>query len=540
MVGKWTPGLAGIAGVLAAVGVATVLVHRRRRRAEPPAVFKERVESEFAAVGRTEFDGVRVWWRVERSEAGFTLALYDAEGHRLARGPCAGTALGDGDVHTAHWPGDVPGAPPLAARHAYHLAIEERATGREVARVAFRTPPHPGSRERVCLALTSCHQPFDRNGRYRSASLTLLAELPELLRRVEADAVLLLGDQIYADEPLGLSLYAPGHFAEVGPAGRSSLHACAPGEVRELFEQRYRVFWSCRDWRCLLAGWPTYSMIDDHEVIDNFGSHPDHATAAWASVREGALDAAYNYQLSRVHGGGVRPQSMHYTFDLGPLPVFVMDLRSTRRHDGERIFVCDDAQLDEVEAFLERERERPAAAIALSIPLAHVPTYVARLGGWLLPRGNAFEERWVCADHSRARLVRVLQRQARRAPGRRILLLGGDVHSGAVSEVVWSDGETPSVYQLTSSAVSNLESTIIRNASRLGPKLNARIDAEKGEKVARLRVLPGTGGLEQNPTDELNVGLVEVDPSRGEECVRFSLLGPTRDGAGVIYQSRWF
>jgi len=45
-------------------------------------------------------------------------------------------------------------------------------------------------------------------------------------------------------------------------------------------------------------------MHDDHELFDNFGAAPELASAEYAALRQGALDASFDYQ-GQNHFGNV-------------------------------------------------------------------------------------------------------------------------------------------------------------------------------------------------------------------------------------------
>ena len=76
---------------------------------------------------------------------------------------------------------------------------------------------------------------------------------------------------------------------------------------------------------------PCYPIIDDHEIVDNWGTRPEHQQPEWQAIGEGARAAYMDYQGSRIMPLGRNlADSLHYMVSYGNLSVFVMDLRSTR------------------------------------------------------------------------------------------------------------------------------------------------------------------------------------------------------------------
>ncbi len=73
-----------------------------------------------------------------------------------------------------------------------------------------------------------------------------------------------------------------------------------------------------------------FPIWDDHDIIDNWGSDPAHQRTPWLSVGEGARQAYYDYQGSRVLPSPDR-DAFHYSIEYGRVAIFLMDLRAERR-----------------------------------------------------------------------------------------------------------------------------------------------------------------------------------------------------------------
>ncbi len=127
------------------------------------------------------------------------------------------------------------------------------------------------------------------------------------LRR-PVDLALMVGDQIYADllnrkVPVGLA------------------------DSFEEFQERYHSAFGSRKMRRLLRNLPTYMILDDHEIEDNW--HQDRmARAESRSVFNLAIGAYRSYQW--VHSPRNFGPRLYYTFKTGGYPFFVLDTRTQR------------------------------------------------------------------------------------------------------------------------------------------------------------------------------------------------------------------
>ena len=129
--------------------------------------------------------------------------------------------------------------------------------------------------------------------------------------RRPVDFALMVGDQIYADMlnrhvPLGLA------------------------DTFEEFQERYHSAFGSRKMRRLLRNLPTYMILDDHEIEDNW--HQDRIKKAESrKVFNLAIDAYRSYQWS--HGPDSFNGHLYYRFDCGGYPFFVLDTRTQRFMD---------------------------------------------------------------------------------------------------------------------------------------------------------------------------------------------------------------
>ncbi|MBF5045207.1 alkaline phosphatase family protein [Aggregicoccus sp. 17bor-14] len=488
------------------------------------------------AVGAVTSTSARLWFRAP-SSGPYTLLLRREGGRaqRLAL-PCAPRPGADGTCAFT-LPGDVPGAPALRPDTPY--SFELGSAGERLGEGRFHTAPDAHPPERLAFGLVSCHQPFDPHGRVREDARAVLRAAQEAYARAGVRFVLWTGDQLYADQPERLSLYAPAYFAPRAPAGRARLQACTAAEVRRLYQARYREFWALPELQALQAQFPGYPMLDDHDVVNNWGSDPAHAGPGWRSVRQGALAAYRDYQGSRV-GSARASGSLHYAFDWGPVGLFVLDLRTGRRveREGEEGGgrVLAPRQLSALARWLAARASAPALFVVAGVPPVFLPRWAATLIGRVArTKPNEGADRWSHRHFVRERdaLLRLLHAHQRAHPRQRLVLLSGDVHVGSALALRWPDA--PPSYQLTSSALTNAPRELLGPlVARSAPHVHRLLRVDGGARPVRVRVdpLPGAAARGRNPYGGLNFGLVEVDlrePAQARVSLR--LLAAGRGGA---------
>jgi hypothetical protein len=338
------------------------------------------------------------------------------------------------------------------------------------------------------------------------------------------DAVLLLGDQVYADE--------------VSPETREFI-AMRRGRNTEPKEQvadfqeytrLYRESWSEPDIRWLFSTVPTVMIFDDHDVYDDWN-------ISWLWVKEmrqkpwweariiGAFMSYWVYQhlgnLSppELQEDAVYPQvraeqdagpllrhlaqtwdhesaASRWAFyrDFGDTRLLVLDSRAARVLSGGRRGMVDDDEWDWIVDHSSGAFDHVIIAstlpVFLPIGIHHLQAWnealcagrwgqlVANISEWL--RRAVDLEHWAAFNHSFEQLCDWLRTIARGTestePPATILLLGGDVHCSSVSEVDLGAGRSTRVYQLICSPfrnpLSRKERRIVRaTGSRIAAKL---------------------------------------------------------------------
>ena len=233
------------------------------------------------------------------------------------------------------------------------------------------------------------------------------------------DQVLMLGDQIYADDLNFL-------LADKG--------------VDEYF-RRYRDVFSQKHFSELVSRVPTYMTLDDHEIEDNW---PARASSQdFMKKFPVAIHAFLSYQLSHsplfelAPDGRLTGQPDHYWYQFrdGCCDFFVMDTRTERLYDdnGKRIRIISTEQLDALKNWLADGSGR-VKVVATSVP------FFPDLEGPGRDRWDSFpEQRKKILDHIRTESVH------------RVLFLSGDVHSSMTAELHHPDDPQFKVVSVISS-----------------------------------------------------------------------------------------
>jgi alkaline phosphatase D len=136
----------------------------------------------------------------------------------------------------------------------------------------------------------------------------------------EVDQLIMCGDQIYADD----------------------LNIIGADCTLDEYNKRYRKVFTSKNLRKLMAQVPTYMILDDHEIEDNWPSSASKKD--WVTKFPAAIHAYSTYQASHsplfsVKNGHLEgaPSHLWYTYEDGCCEFFVCDTRTERfLEDGSR------------------------------------------------------------------------------------------------------------------------------------------------------------------------------------------------------------
>ena len=303
----------------------------------------------------------------------------------------------------------------------------------------------------LCFALGSCQYPpglLDTD--VADASYHCLQKLLEYRAEPFASSadsrpvlcpqfLVLAGDQVYVDATAGL--FDP-----------------APSNSRDTVARAYELNWQLPAFRAVAARLPVYTLLDDHEVHDNWQPAARRTYADSPLLMSGgdqvteALNAYETYQ-ARIQPRPRAPRSRSYCFWPSAFPFYALDTRSER-------------QLRRVAA--QGEGEALESAMLVS------PETMTHLQGWLKAQPNDLPKFVFCpspvlplepfdADRNAERLrsdgwsgypasLWGLLKFIRDNHVQRVVFLSGDVHCSLATKLVLQDGQN-AIYSVVSSGL---------------------------------------------------------------------------------------
>ncbi len=397
---------------------------------------------------------------------------------------------------------------------------------------------------RVRLTFGSCRMsvPHDAKHRRRFGTDTLRALALTLAGADEAerpDGLVLLGDQVYADETSeAMQAFIRGRRDVAEPPGT---------EVADFEEYAhlYRLAWTDPAVRWLLSTVPAAMIFDDHDIRDDWNTSQAWrermaAQPWWRRRITGGIAAYWLYQhagnlspperaadpvlaaVTSVSGdaGAVldefawradqEPASYRWSFtrDIGPARLVMIDSRCGRVLDPEKRTIVDDAEWDWIAARVRDTEHVQHLFLGTSLPYL-LPRGLHDLeawneataaGAWGPRFARAAEtvrqgvdlEHWAAFGRSFTAMADLVTEVATGPEGRRprtVGFLSGDVHYSYGARLAYP-GRTPEtsrVYQLVCSPVRNPLSRTLRYLNGAAAFAVARI---VGTVLARLARVP--------------------------------------------------
>lgn len=301
----------------------------------------------------------------------------------------------------------------------------------------FRTARSPGSPE-LSFVFGSCRHPIPSLEELVSVGLPERGDrvFRTILDQVEGgkptNLMLMVGDQIYADIPT---------------QNRTFADFCA----------NYRRSFTQPSLRSLMSRVPTYMVLDDHEIANNWSmdqlfdpAFTSEQRSANRSLFETALSAYRCYQV--VHGPALERKNepgltnaitrYWYTFEHGPARFFVMDLRTERYHRAQPPEMISDVQLQALREWLKASKD------GLKFVVSSVPFFPdLKLSGWA-----TFErdDKWAGFQLQRQKLLDFMRDEG----VHRTVFLSGDVHVSLWAELKSTSRPDFRVHSIISSAFS--------------------------------------------------------------------------------------
>jgi hypothetical protein len=425
----------------------------------------------------------------------------------------------------------------------------------------------------VTIAFGSCRYASAaavRDPRYDADALAALSRrLVDTPEDRWPDALIMLGDQVYADET------SPENRERI--RRRRDITTGAGDQVADFEEYTwlYHESWTDPDVRWLLSTVPSSMIFDDHDVRDDWNtSHAwrlDMAALPWWPERVvGALTSYWVYQhlgnlgptelahdelYQRVRTGGEDAEPLlrefaatadaeadgakgarwSYRRDLGPVRLLVIDSRCGRVLDGRRSMLGE-AEFDWITEQVEGDYDH--LLIGTSLPWLLAPALhdieawneelcagrrgklIARWSEKLRRAGDL--EHWAAFGASFERLTSLIGAVGRgehRSTGdgaapATVCVLSGDVHHAYIAAASFPGGTRSAVYQLTCSPLHNRVPPAMKLAFRAGWSSLA-------ERSVRMLV----GAIARIPRPPVRWHRV-TGPQFGNEVMSLTLDGP--------------
>ncbi|WP_405473795.1 alkaline phosphatase D family protein [Streptomyces canus] len=423
----------------------------------------------------------------------------------------------------------------------------------------------PAATDTVRVAFGSCRWAAppkgDKDPVGPDALDTLAARIAAEPEGERPDVLLLLGDQVYADET--------SRATQSWLAARRDLSDPPGNQVADYEEYTHLYYesWLDPEVRWLLSTVPSCMIFDDHDVIDDWNTSAswveDMREVSW--WRERLLSGLMSYWVYQ-HLGNLPPAELaadplyavvrqspdgtdelrafacraeadaasvrwSYRRDFGRVRLLMVDSRAARVLDEENRSMLDPGEAEWLRGqVLEERASYNHLLIGTSLPWL-LPHLVHHAEAWdaALCRGDrgarwarfgedlrrkADLEHWAAFPESFAALADLIAEvgSGPEAPAT-VLVLSGDVHHAYVAEPKWhSGGPEARVLQLTCSPVHNSVPSYIRFGFRFGWSATAR---------ALGRLLARHGGCEQPPVSWRHTG----GPWFGNQLMTLTLNG---------------
>jgi choline dehydrogenase-like flavoprotein len=291
------------------------------------------------------------------------------------------------------------------------------------------------ARTSLTFAVASCR--YSGSVVDREAADVMLGKLRALIERPNATdrpaLLLLAGDQIYADATAGVF---------------------DPDTARERFYESYHETWTAPNARAVLRALPTYMMMDDHEVQDNWSrGQADAETERWglaAFLRYQWLHSPRNAEELLGPGKHEERERYFYGFEAAGFEFFVCDTRTTRTPGVE---IMDEEQLEAVQRWLEKDRtqERKQDRHKFIVSPSLVVPFKSETQGRSGPYRHAYLQRsdgWDAFPGCLRSLMLCIVRNGIR----NVVFLCGDAHQSMASRI-WFVGRSQGARQLGTACI---------------------------------------------------------------------------------------
>ncbi len=295
----------------------------------------------------------------------------------------------------------------------------------------------------------------------------------------------------------------------------------------------YREAWFEDDaLRHLLAHWPHYMTLDDHEIADQFAQdfNPPNRDVVPGRYLDESLVAYRDYVHALNPGGEAKPnRPLWFTFERGATRFFVMDTR-TRRWNSRADASGEIIDPEQMRALLVWLREHRTALkfVVTSVPFVAELSWTAteEKHDWYDPRRNSEQDKWTAPAFT-AQREEIIEH----------------IHRCRIEHLVFLTGDMHCCYHATmriGKGATRYESTVVHELA--GGPVN-QLQLGRAAEFARHRKAQTTGEVDYDVTlerfhgDVSAVMHVKVDYVSSE---RIAARASHRDaGAAVVPEVEW-
>lgn len=254
------------------------------------------------------------------------------------------------------------------------------------------------------------------------------------------DVQLLLhaGDQVYGDRSFEGAI----RILQNKPKPTKTQEA----EILELYRRLYRWAWNHPPTQLALAHVPNLMIWDDHEIRDDWGSRDDDGKKGTPDYIVGNLARRvyreYQRQLwddfntdADAPADQVEDHVPHHTW--GSIGVLFVDQRGARsfNRDPSRPYLGT-PQWDRITQSLTTGAlsQVRVLIVVTSVPLTYIGTFGSTVGSAIV---NDLKDHWAFGPHQKEQIemLRALRIWKQRTQDRELLVVGGDVHLGGLTEI---------------------------------------------------------------------------------------------------------
>ena len=401
----------------------------------------------------------------------------------------------------------------------------------------FRTV-HQRKADPFSFAFYSCHMPYKDTlfGNTDIVNIEMWDYFNAVLDRTAQEDLRFViggGDQVYVDGVESLNIWK---FLKKVARKENGVLLPTVDSMKTWYRDIYRGYWGFESLQKVFSSYPTYMILDDHEMADGWGSHKivdnaeddelnelldladkglsrEETLTLVERMRQAGETVYKEYQHS--HNPDATEDDCSYHFDCGSGVFYCLDGRTHRDVNKRSRRVLGQRQYTRFIEWLEQVdiKKTPFVFIVSAVPVMHMWSVMANADDNILADmadlQDDLRDSWEhdLHDSERQGILKAMFAASQR--GARICILSGDVHTSAAFRM--TDDKTGAViYQLTSSAITYSQPRLLRWI--LGKTVADTGHSKDGYSFQRLALY----------TDS-NFSLVKVHPK--EKTVWFQLYG---------------